>query len=36
MDETDIREHREVFSSDRQWVGVVEAVQGQRVRLTRT
>ncbi|MFO0845499.1 MAG: DUF2171 domain-containing protein [Gemmataceae bacterium] len=35
MDETDIREHMEVFSSDGQRVGVVEAVQGRRGRLTR-
>ncbi len=35
MDETDIRPDMEVISSDGQRVGVVEAVEGSRVRLTK-
>ncbi len=35
MDETDIRPDMEVISSDGQRVGVVEAVEGGRVRLTK-
>ena len=35
MDETDIRPDMEVISSDGERVGVVEAVEGGRVRLTK-
>jgi hypothetical protein len=33
--ETDVREHMEVFASDGQRVGVVESVEGGRIKLTR-
>ena len=35
MDETDVREHMQVFASDGQRVGVVEAVEGGRIKLTK-
>jgi hypothetical protein len=35
VDETDIREHMEVFSSDGQRVGVVDKVEGGLIRLTK-
>ena len=35
VDETDIREHMEVISSDGQRVGVVAGVEGGSIRLTR-
>jgi hypothetical protein len=35
VDETDVREHMEVFASDGQRVGVVKGVEGGRIKLTK-